>query len=321
MIACDEPSAPHILVTGGSGFIGRTLVKKLVARGTSVIVYDIVPFPDPEPINSRVKYLSGDIRDTRTLEMIFREFRIEGVIHLAAVSRVITAQNDPELCWDVNVNGTRSLLDAITTSPQKPWIIMGSSREVYGEPEILPVPESYGFHPINIYGEAKVAGERLVREYAETHGLNSVVLRFSNVYGARYDILDRVIPRFILKALQDETLEIHGGGQIFDFTHVDDTTHGILLAVAYLQKQMNSGSFDDFHILTGTPHSLQDVAAMIEMALNKPLNTVYTGPRNYDVVRFFGDPSKAYANLGFQASIPLEVGIQKTVELFQEEEI
>jgi len=198
---------------------------------------------------------------------------------------------------------------------------MGSSREVYGEPEILPVPESYGFHPINIYGEAKVAGERLVREYAETHGLNSVVLRFSNVYGARYDILDRVIPRFILKALQDETLEIHGGGQIFDFTHVDDTTHGILLTVAYLQKQMNSGSFDDFHILTGTPHSLQDVAAMIEMALNKPLNTVYTSLRNYDVVRFFGDPSKAYANLGFQASIPLEVGIQKTVELFQEEEI
>lgn len=320
MIACDEPSSPRILVTGGSGFIGRTLVKKLVDQGTSVIVYDIVPFPDPEPVNSRVKYLPGDIRDTRTLETIFREFRVEGIIHLAAVSRVITAQNDPELCRDVNVNGTRSLLDAITTSPQKPWIIMGSSREIYGEPEVLPVPESYGFHPINIYGEAKAEGERLLREYAETHGLNSVVLRFSNVYGARYDIQDRVIPRFILKALQDEALEIHGGDQIFDFTHVDDTTRGILLAVAYLQKPMNGGSFDDFHILTGTPHSLQEVVAMIEMAINKPLDIVYTSPRDYDVVQFFGDPSKAYTRLGFQSSVPLEVGIQKTVDLFQEGE-
>ena len=321
MIACDESSPPHILVTGGSGFIGRTLVKKLVARGSSVIVYDTTPFPDLEPANSCVKYFPGDIRDTKTLRTIFREFRVEGVIHLAAVSRVITAQNDPELCWDVNVNGTRSLLDAITTSPQKPWIIMGSSREIYGEPETLPVPESYGFHPINIYGEAKAEGEKLVREYAETHGLNSVVLRFSNVYGARYDILDRVIPRFILKALHDEALEIHGGEQIFDFTHVDDTTHGILLTVAYLQKQMNGGSFDDFHILTGTPRSLQEVAAMIEKTLNKPLNTVYANPRNYDVVRFVGDPSKAYTHLGFRASIPLEVGIQKTVELFQEREV
>jgi len=319
MTTSTDSSSPHILVTGGSGFIGRTLVKKLTDQGSSVIVYDIVPFPEPEHSNSSVKYFPGDIRDILTLKTIFQKFRIEGVIHLAAVSRVITAQNDPELCWDVNVNGTRSLLDAVSTSLQKPWVIMGSSREIYGEPDSIPVPESYGFHPINIYGEAKAEGERLIREYSEIHGLNSIVLRFSNVYGARYDILDRVIPRFILKALHNEALEIHGGDQVFDFTHVDDTTHGIILAITYLQKQKNGRSFDDFHLLTGTPHSLQEIVLMIGNVLNKPLNIVYKSPRNYDVVRFAGDPSKAYEHLGFEAAIPLEAGIQKTIELFQAE--
>ena len=319
MTACIDSSSPHILVTGGSGFIGRTLVKQLTARGSSVIVYDIVPFPQTEPWNSPVKYFPGDIRDTLALQTIFQKFRIEGIIHLAAVSRVITAQNDPELCWDVNVNGTRTLLDAVSTSSQKPWIIMGSSREIYGEPDSIPVPESYGFHPINIYGEAKAEGERIIREYSEIYGLNAVVLRFSNVYGARYDILDRVIPRFILKALHNETLEIHGGDQVFDFTHVDDTTRGILLAITYLQKQKNGRSFNDFHLLTGTPHSLQEVVLMIGNVLNKPLNIVYKSPRNYDVVRFAGDPSKACKHLGFEASIPLDAGIQKTIELFQAE--
>lgn len=314
----NDSSSSHILVTGGSGFIGRTVVKELVARHYSVIICDIAPFPEPE--SPRVKCFVGDVRDTNVLRTIFQKFQVEGVIHLAAVSRVVTAQHDPELCWDVNVNGTRSLLEVVASSGQKPWIILGSSREIYGEPDHLPVPESYGFHPINIYGKAKAEGERLVREYSEKTGLDAVVLRFSNVYGARYDIPDRVIPRFILRALRNEPLEIHGGDQVFDFTHVEDTTRGILLAIAYLQKQKNGGSFNDFHILTGTPHSLQEVARVIEQELKKPLNIVYTSPRNYDVVRFAGDPSKAYTHLGFRAIIPLEPGIQKTIRLLQDVE-
>ena len=308
-----------VLITGGAGFIGSNLSIKLVELNYDVIVLDIKDNPiNLEPIIKEINYVKIDVRDTNKLRELIDSYNVEGIIHLAAVSRVIWGEQNPERCIDVNVNGTRSVLHAIVKSKTKPWLIFGSSREVYGEPAKLPVREDFPKIPINVYGYTKVLGERLVEHYVNKYGINAITLRFSNVYGNEKDILDRVIPRFILAALRDEPIEIHGGQQVFDFTHIEDTIEGILRAMKFLEDlDSNSSFYDHFHILPGRPSTLQKIVDIISSYLKKDLEVIYTKPRKYDVVRFYGDPSKAYEILGFKAKIFVEEGIPKTIDRFR----
>lgn len=308
-----------LLITGGAGFIGSNLAIKLLELNYEVIVIDTKENPvNLETIRDSIEYIKCDVRDSEKLQEIIDSLKIRGIIHLAAVSRVIWGEQDPERCIDININGTKSVLQAIVRSKSRPWLIFGSSREVYGEPEKLPVKEDFPKIPINVYGYTKLLGERLVEQYAKKYKLNAITLRFSNVYGNEKDILDRVIPRFILAALRDETIEIHGGQQIFDFTHIDDTVVGIVKAIKFLEElDQNSGFYEHFHILPGRPSTLQKIVNIIADYLKKSLKVVYTAPRAYDVVRFYGDPSKAYEILGFKARIFVEEGIPMTIERFK----
>ena len=168
-----------ILVTGGAGFIGTNLVKRLTDIGEAVTIIDTKLPKDTCGIQN-MHIVLGDIRDSELVDETFRKGNFDVVIHLASVSRVIDAEQNPELCKDVGLNGTRNILDAAEKYGM-PNIIYGSSREVYGEPSELPVKESYGIHPINIYGEVKAECEDMVRSYQEKCHSPSLVLRFSNV--------------------------------------------------------------------------------------------------------------------------------------------
>ncbi len=252
----------NILVTGGSGFIGSTLTKRLIKEGHKVIGLDVKQAPSNEiKTNANVTSCIGDIRDANLLEQLFSDSMIDGIVHLAAVSRVVWGEMDPKLCYDVNVNGTKNLVNTIRNHGDHPWLIFGSSREVYGEPSQLPVTEDFPKIPINIYGRTKVRGEELVTNLAGDRGLCTGILRFSNVYGNEKDILDRVIPRFILRSLENNPVEIHGGNQSFDFTHIDDTVEGISRTIDYLENKRTEGESmcEDFHLLPGEPCTLQRV--------------------------------------------------------------
>ena len=310
----------RILITGGAGFIGSNLAEKLINTSEfEVYILDIKENPiNLNAFRGAIKYIQGDVRDREFIYKILTKHRFEGIIHLAAISRVIWCEEDPELCISTNIYGTQNILDGISRLNKKPWIIFGSSREVYGEQQILPVKENARKVPINIYGQAKVKGEEMVCEYSSKFEFSSLIFRFSNVYGNERDILDRLIPKFILRALQGNTLEINGGAQIFDFTHIEDTVKALELGMDYLENQNGEILCEDFHILTGSPTRIIDIPKIISEHLGREITTVITKPRDYDVVKFYGDPAKARDIVNFKAEISLSEGIKLTIDRFKE---
>ncbi len=308
-------SEPRVLVTGGAGFIGSSLVKELQFDGFSPIVYDFKDAETSRRIADDADVVCGDVRDFERLRRIVQS--VNGIIHLAAVSRVVWGYERPRECVDTNIQGTANVLEAARKSPKKPWVIYGSSREVYGEPEELPVRESAPKKVLNVYGMTKIAGENLCRQYHRNYGLNVGILRFSNVYGGVHDHLDRVVPEFIIRSLMGEEITIHGGRQIFDFTHISDTLEGIMRMMVTLDS--NNGPYiDDFHILTGKPTSLQQLVEIIQKATRNRSEIIYGPARDYDVERFYGDPTKASNLLGYTARTSIEEGIAGYVPLLKE---
>ena len=291
-----------ILLTGSSGFIGTALKQLLEEQNIEVVPFDIKDNP------------LDDVRDFSALQS--KVMGIDGIVHLAAVSRVKIAHENPLECIKTNVGGIINVLESARTllSEEKhPWVIFGSSREVYGEPVNLPVVETSFRKAINVYGVSKLTGEELCNVYAENYGLKTRVLRFSNVYTGTHDHLDRVIPKFILAAFNKEDLVINGSGEeIFDFTYITDTIHGIWVCIQEIER--NSDLFDDFNISTGVPISLKKLAEVIIEKTGSSSRVKYTKSRSYDVNKFYADPGKARKMLGFSPKITLEIGIDLAIE-------
>lgn len=290
-----------ILITGSSGFIGSALKSFLEKQGIEVVPYDL---KDAVP------------HDTRDFDSLKKKMEgVDGVIHLAAVSRVILAFENPLECVKTNVGGTINALEAARLLGRS-WVIFGSSREVFGESKPLPVTEKTPCRPINIYGIAKIAGEELCRIFSKDYGLKTRVLRFSNVYTGKNDQLDRVIPKFILRAAKNEDLVINGTGQeIFDFTYIEDTIQGIWGSIQEIQKSRQL--YDDFILATGRPASLRELAEIVIKTLHSQSKTKYSKGRSYDVNEFYADPVKAKQILGYNPSVGLEEGIGLAIAEFK----
>jgi len=305
----------NILITGGLGFIGFNLSKQLANLGYFVYVLDLNERHKDYENCYNIKYIQSDINNYEVLKELFDNIIFDGIVHLAAVSRVVVAQNNPNECIRTNINGTMILLKALENSKtqhNKPWLIFGSSREVYGETEKLPVKENFEKKPINIYGESKLIGEDLFNEFASKNKNNCLILRFSNVYGNKYDLMDRVVPKFITSIYLDKYLIIEGGNQVIDFTYIDDTIEAIIKSIFYLET--NNDILDDFHISPGIGWNLFQLIENIEKILNKKAKIKINSKRNYDVEKFIGDPLKIKKILKIEKFLTLEEGLDLAVE-------
>ncbi|NVM44223.1 MAG: GDP-mannose 4,6-dehydratase [Candidatus Lokiarchaeota archaeon] len=291
-----------ILITGSSGFIGFALKRLLVEKGIEIVTYDIKE-------NSL-----DDVRDISALQA--KIIGVDGIVHLAAVSRVKIAQENPLECINTNIGGLTNVLEStreLIFENGHPWVIFGSSREVYGEPMNLPVVETSNRKAINVYGVSKLSGEELCKVYSDNYGLKIRVLRFSNVYTGANDHLDRVIPKFILHALNKEDLVINGSGEeLFDFTYITDTIQGIWGCIQEIEGSLLL--FDDFNISTGVPLSLRELAEIIIENTNSSSRVKYTQSRSYDVNKFYADPGKARKILGFSPKITIKKGIDLAIQ-------
>ncbi|NJO33035.1 MAG: SDR family oxidoreductase, partial [Rhodospirillales bacterium] len=216
----------RVLVTGGLGLVGTALVDRLRRNGTEVRVADVRVPPGGNGF--------GDVVDALRLARLAQG--CTGIVHLAAVSRVLWGERDPDLCWQVNVQGTSNVLRVALLTDARPWVLFSSSREVYGEPESLPVSEDHPLRPINTYGRAKAEGERLV-EAARHYGLRAAIVRFSNVFGSVDDHADRVVPAFARAAALGQPLTVNGWEHTFDFTPLADTVEGLLRLIELLDAE------------------------------------------------------------------------------------
>ncbi|HMV65381.1 MAG TPA: NAD(P)-dependent oxidoreductase [Myxococcota bacterium] len=293
----DEPS-PLVLVTGSHGLIGTALTVALTHAGYAVRGIDLRADGAQR----------GDICNREHMDRALAG--CVGVVHLAAVSRVIDGERDPEGCWRTNVEGTRNVLEAAQMCDRRPWVLYASSREVYGQPPTLPASEDSPRVPVNIYGRSKVAAEDLARQA----DLLTAVIRFSNVYGWTRDHADRVVPAFARQAAMGQPLRVDGRSHTFDFTHLEDTAHGLLAVVARLEAGIQ---LPPIHFLTGTPTTLGQLASLaVELAgSDSPIHEA--PPRSYDVAGFYGDPTRAAEVLEWRAKVGLREGLTRLIQDFR----
>lgn len=295
-----------IVITGSEGLIGHRLVQVLKQKGYQVSGIDL---KDSTFAGGEV----GDIRDAERMASLIQQ--ADGVIHLAAVSRVIDGQRNPELCHDVNVNGTRKVIEAVANGSKNPWIIYASSREVYGDADVLPVCETHPIVPINVYGHSKLAAENMVNDFSNAGGA-TCILRFANVYGSTTrDHLTRVIPAFTRAAALGNELHIEGSENTFDFTNLEDTVDGIQRVVDLMDKEKKS--LAPIHFLTGKPTTLGQLAAMAIKHGDRNARLVEAPPRNYDVGRFYGSYERAKTLLGWEPKHSLEDTVIRMIREWQ----
>ncbi len=289
-----------IAITGSSGLIGRELIKQLSAQH-ELIEIDIA-------LDER----NYDISDANIARKLTKS--CEGIIHLAAVSRVAEAQEFPLRTWSSNVSGTHNILDAALRSSSRPWVIHASSREVYGDQPRQAITEDTPMTPLNIYGRSKAAGEGMVYG-AQDAGANVAILRFANVYGDIYDYSDRVIPAFSRAAVNGTTLRVDDASVCMDFTHVVDVSKGVVKVV----DQLTSGekNLPPIHFATGTGTTLGELARLAVTASNNTCELNEVEKREASVGCFIGDPSRAKSLLGWTHETPIQSGFTEMVEAYR----
>jgi nucleoside-diphosphate-sugar epimerase len=271
-----------VLVTGGAGFIGAHLVRRLVGAGKDVIVLDNMKRGKRERLADleragKARVVVGDIRRLDDVAPLVRG--CEAVFHLAAQSNVMGATDDPDYSVTTNVNGTCNVLRAAATA-KVARVVFTSSREVYGDPAKLPVGEADPLRPKNAYGASKAAGEAYCRAFAASHGLAVEILRLANVYGP--GDRGRVIPLWLDLAREGRDLPVYGGQQVIDFLWVGTAVEALLLASERgLPGPVNVGS--------GTATKILELAERILAITRSKSKVALSAAREIEVARFVAD--------------------------------
>lgn len=306
------------LVTGGAGFIGSNLVEKLVAMRQEVVVLDnlsngsqsnISPF-----ITHGVTFIEGDVRDAATCEHALEG--VDYVLHQAARGSVQRSMEDPLLSHDINVNGGLTLLQAALKAKVK-RLVAASSSSVYGnrQPASAPKREDMDMRPLSPYAANKVCMEYYCRVYSQAYGLETVSLRYFNVFGPRQNpksAYAAVIPKFLFSLLEGERPLIYGDGrQSRDFTYVDNVVAANLAACA---APGISGM--SFNVGAGASHSLLQLLAILkELTGREDIEPLFAPARTGDVQYSLADLTQAQKHLNYHTVVNFRQGLGRIVEL------
>jgi nucleoside-diphosphate-sugar epimerase len=295
-----------VVVTGGAGFIGSHLVDELIAKGLRVRVVDNFTTGDRQYLNPDAELLTADIRDARSLPPIFAG--ADCVFHTAALPRVMVSIEHPVETHMTNVVGTLNVLVAARDSGVRRVVFSGSSS-VYGEQPILPLTESMAPNPLNPYALQKLTAEQYTRIFHKLFGLETLTLRYFNVYGPRMateGAYVTVISSFLRQKRAGELLTIHGDGtQTRDFTHVNDVVRANILAMDAVVADGRA-----INIGRGRNLSVNRIAELI----GGP--TVQLPPRPGDARHTLADLSQAREILGWEPEIATEDAVRALVGLY-----
>jgi UDP-glucose 4-epimerase len=300
------------LVTGGAGFIGSHVAEALVRRGEKVRIFDDFSSGKRENLAgfaAGIEIVEGDLRDMAAVQRAVRG--VTGVFHQAALRSVPRSVDNPTATNDVNVTGTLQLLVASRDAEVK-RVVSASSSSVYGANEELPKREDQPLLPVSPYAASKLAGEHYCRIFTHLYGLETVSLRYFNVFGPRQDPASQyaaVVPLFIQAALDGVPLTVHGDGlQSRDFTYIDNVVQANLRAM-----EAPAAAGEALNIACGARYTLMDIVAAIERALGRTVTCNHTPSRAGDVRHTLADIGKAERLIGFAPTVDFAEGMTRTI--------
>jgi UDP-glucose 4-epimerase len=307
------------LVTGGAGFIGSHIVERLLADGVRVRVFDNFSTGARANLGFAAQYrrqLEVQRGDVRNLTAVLRAARGARVIfHQAAMRSVPRSVKDPLGANANNVSGTLNVLEAARRC-RVARVVYASSSSVYGDRPDLPKREDQPVAPLSPYAASKAAGEQYASVWTRLYGVETVGLRYFNVFGPRQDPKSEyaaVIPRFILWGLRGRPLEVHGdGAQSRDFTYIDNVVSANLLAA-----KAPGARGEVFNVGCGSRVSLLEIIARLETIVGRRLERRHTPSRAGDVPHTLADVSKGKRLLGYEPLVDFDEGFRRTVEHFQ----
>jgi len=310
----------RVLVTGGAGFIGSHIVDELMEEGFDVTVIDNLDTGRPDNLahhqnKKNFHFVKGDIRDFDPVKKTMKD--INAVFHEAALASVTRSVKDPILTNDINVGGTLNLLKASSDLGVKRFVF-ASSAAIYGGTRSPLKKEDAILNPTSPYGVSKLAAEHYVHVFHTVYGLETVCLRYFNVYGPRQNVDIRgsyggAISIFTNRILKGLPPTIYGDGeQTRDFVYVKDAVQANMLA---LKKKKAVG--EAFNIATGKKISVNQVAEALKDIMNrKDLKTIYTDPRPTDIRHGYADIGKAKKILGYNPKFLIKEGLTELVNWY-----
>jgi nucleoside-diphosphate-sugar epimerase len=305
------------LVTGGAGFIGSHLVEHLVREGHEVVVLDDLSsgrLDNLESVLDRIEFIEGSITDLDACRAVMR--RVDYVLHQAALTSVSRSVEEPMLAHQVNVTGTMNVLLAARDA-RVHRVVYAASTAAYGDAVQLPNREDMLPRPISPYAATKLAAEEYCRAFLATYGLETVSLRYFNVFGPRQDPMSEyaaAIPRFVMAALSRRAPTIYGdGNQTRDFTFVTNIVHANLLA-CHAPAPRAAGQV--FNVGTGRQISINEVWQQIQDLVGVRLPARHGDPRPGEVRDSVASIERASADLGYSPQVNFEEALWRTVAFY-----
>jgi len=291
------------LVTGGAGFIGSHLVDALV-HDHDVRVLDDLSTGKADRVPDAATLVTGDVRNQGLVAHAMRD--VDVVFHQAANVSVPASVDDPTGTDDVNVDGTLNVLEAARREDAR--VVLASSCAIYGTPESLPLSEADRIQPESPYGLQKATADRYARLYNDLYDLDTVALRYFNVYGPRQGDgggYSGVISIFLEQARNGDDITVEGDGtQTRDFVHVSDVVQANLAAA----RTDNVG--EAFNVCTSTETSVLELAETVQDAVDSDSDVVHVAARDGDIQRSYGDGTNASEHLDFEPTIELSDGLR-----------
>jgi nucleoside-diphosphate-sugar epimerase len=305
------------LVTGGAGFIGSSIAEALLSKGERVRILDDFSSgrrENVEGLRGRVELVEGTIVDPAVVARAMAG--VEVVFHEAAIPSVVRSVENPQASMMAGVQGTTVVLDLARRSGVRRVVFAGSSS-AYGDTPTLPKVETMDARPLSPYAASKLAGEHLMRIFAGLYGLETVTLRYFNVFGPRQDPKSEyaaVVPRFLTAAIRKERPIVFGDGeQTRDFCHIDNVVQANLLAAGASRKLKG----EMVNVACGVRTSLNQLLSYIGELAGGALDAEHRPARPGDVRDSLADVNAARELLGYEPSVDVREGLKRTFQAFR----
>lgn len=298
-----ELAGEMLLVTGGSGFVGRSVVPALLAEGAQVIVADRDEYPSPQ-----VESVIGDLRDPAVQDKAVRP-GLTGIVHLAAITSVLGSLRDPAAVHEVNVDVTAALLE-FARQREVPRFVLASTNAVTGDVGAATIHEGLPLRPLTPYGATKAAAEMLLSGYAGGYAMATCALRLTNVYGPGMAHKDSMVPRLMRAVHSGATIQVYGSGeQRRDFVHVHDVAAGLLTA-------WHAGHTGPLIIGAGRSITVLDLIDAVSRVTGRPVPVEHVPAKPGEMPAVVVSIDKA-RTLGYQPAISLDEGLATVWDEFR----